>query len=97
VSSGRAVVLLLDSLDQLTAAHRAHSLTWLPRPLPANVHMVVSTLPYEHDLLDMLHVIVSSESQFVQVISVVLLLWHFAFSAFTCWLGGRKGIQPVKN
>jgi len=59
---------LLDSLDQLQAAHRAHSLTWLPRPLPPNVHMIVSTLPYEHDLLDTLRVIVASETQFVQVL-----------------------------
>jgi len=61
-------VLLLDSLDQLTAAHRAHSLTWLPRPLPPNVHMIVSTLPYEHDLLDTLRVIVASDAQFVQIL-----------------------------
>jgi len=68
VSVDRPVVLLLDSLDQLTAAHRAHSLTWLPRPLPPNVHLIVSTLPYEHDLLDTLRVLVSSESQFVQIL-----------------------------
>ena len=68
VSSDRPVVLFLDSLDQLTAAHRAHSLAWLPRPLPSRVHIVVSTLPYEHDLLDTLRVIVASESNFVQIL-----------------------------
>jgi len=66
-SSTRPVVLLMDSLDQLTSAHRAHSLAWLPRPLPPNVHMIVSTLPYEHDLLDTLRVIVSTENNFLQV------------------------------
>ena len=24
-------------------------------------------------------------------------LLRIAFSALTCWLGGRKGIRPVKN
>ena len=61
-------MLLLDSLDQLTSAHRAHSLSWLPRPLPPNVHMIVSTLPYEHDLLDTLRAVVSSEWNFVQIL-----------------------------
>jgi len=68
VSSHNPVVLLLDSLDQLTATHRAHSLTWLPRPLPPNVYIIVTTLPYEHDILDTLRVIVSSESNFVQIL-----------------------------
>ena len=68
VSSDRPVVLLLDSLDQLTTAHRAHSLSWLPRPLPHNVYMIVSTLPYEHDLLDTLRAVVTSGMNFVQIL-----------------------------
>jgi len=68
VSSDRRVVLLLDSLDQLASSHRAHSLTWLPRPLPPDVHVIVSTLPYEYDLLDTLRVLVSSENNFVQIL-----------------------------
>ena len=76
-------MLLLDSLDQLTAAHRAHSLAWLPRPLPHNVYIIVSTLPYEHDLLDTLRVIVLSEAQFVQI----LPLGHqLSVSLMTEWL-----------
>lgn len=83
VSTDRPVVLLLDSLDQLTAAHRAHSLTWLPRPLPPNVYVIVSTLPYEHDLLDTLRVIVASESQFIQILP---LGQQLSSSLMTEWL-----------
>ncbi|KAK3726964.1 hypothetical protein RRG08_004057, partial [Elysia crispata] len=39
------VVLLLDSLDQFDPSHDARHLTWLPAKLPANVKVIVSTLP----------------------------------------------------
>lgn len=38
------VVMLLDGLDQLSAEHQAHRLSWLPRTLPPHVYLVVSTL-----------------------------------------------------
>jgi len=64
----RPIVLFLDSLDQLTSAHRAHNLSWLPHQLPPNVHLVLSTLPYEHDLLDTLRVLITSEKNFIQIL-----------------------------
>ncbi|KAK3777081.1 hypothetical protein RRG08_008927 [Elysia crispata] len=39
------VVLFLDSLDQLEPSHDARRLRWLPLVLPANVKVIVSTLP----------------------------------------------------
>jgi hypothetical protein len=41
----RRVVLMLDAVNQLDPAHAAHSMTWLPDPLPANVRVVLSALP----------------------------------------------------
>jgi hypothetical protein len=39
----RPLILFLDALDQLSEAHGARRLTWLPRQLPENVRVVVST------------------------------------------------------
>jgi hypothetical protein len=41
----RPLIVVLDALDQLSGA--ARSLSWLPANLPANVRLVVSTLPGE--------------------------------------------------
>jgi len=43
-SKGRRIVILLDALDQLSAKEGAHGLGWLLDYLPANVHLVVSSL-----------------------------------------------------
>uniref|UniRef100_A0ABM0MB53 Uncharacterized protein LOC102806207 n=1 Tax=Saccoglossus kowalevskii TaxID=10224 RepID=A0ABM0MB53_SACKO len=39
------IVIFLDSLDQLNPHDGARQLTWLPRQLPPNVKLIVSTLP----------------------------------------------------
>ncbi|CAK4195625.1 unnamed protein product [Aphanomyces euteiches] len=43
----KPMVLLLDSLDQLSTADNAHHLGWLPQTLPAHCKLVVSTLDAE--------------------------------------------------
>jgi len=46
------VVIFLDSVDQLSKTYGAHQMTWLPRVLPKNVHIVVSMLSEDvHDCL----------------------------------------------
>ena len=42
-SADTPLILFLDSLDQLTAAHGARSLIWLPVQLPEHVSLIVST------------------------------------------------------
>jgi hypothetical protein len=42
-TADRPLILLLDALDQLSEAHGARSLTWLPRQLPEGVRVVIST------------------------------------------------------
>ena len=46
-TADRALIIFLDSLDQFSEAHNARSLTWLPKDLPENVKLVVSTRPGE--------------------------------------------------
>lgn len=41
------VILMLDSLDQLSADDGGLQLEWLPRSLPSDVFMILSTLPGE--------------------------------------------------
>lgn len=43
--TSRPVVLILDSLDQLPSEDGGRRLEWLPRNLPDNVFLVLSTLP----------------------------------------------------
>jgi len=42
-----SLIIFLDALDQLSAVDNARMLYWLPKELPANVQIVVSTLPGE--------------------------------------------------
>ena len=46
-SSSNPVVLVLDSLDQLSDDDAGRELDWLPKQLPDNVYMILSTLPGE--------------------------------------------------
>lgn len=51
----KPLILLLDSLDQLSAADGAHTLAWLPKDsIPENVYIIVSTLPEEYGILPLL-------------------------------------------
>jgi WD40 repeat protein len=47
IPEGRQMVLLLDALDQLSPTDNAHTLHWMPRELPAHVHVIVSALQRE--------------------------------------------------
>jgi len=51
-TKAQPLTMYLDALDQLSTAHNARALTWLPTRLPEHVHLVVSTLP--GDCLDVL-------------------------------------------
>ncbi|MDE3088288.1 MAG: DUF4062 domain-containing protein, partial [Chloroflexota bacterium] len=43
----KPLALFLDALDQLSNADNARNLIWLPADLPANVRLILSTLPGE--------------------------------------------------
>ena len=44
-SSSHPVVLVLDSLDQLSDDDGGRELEWVPKELPDNVYLILSTLP----------------------------------------------------
>ncbi len=46
VSKRRRVVLLLDAVNQMEPQGGAHTMTWLPSPLPPGVRIIISTAPY---------------------------------------------------
>ena len=44
-AENQPVVLVLESLDQLSIDDRGRQMDWSPRNLPSNVYAVLSTLP----------------------------------------------------
>ncbi|XP_052687210.1 NACHT domain- and WD repeat-containing protein 1-like isoform X2 [Crassostrea angulata] len=66
----KPVVILLDSLDQLSSTHNAYDLQWLPTTLPQNFKLVVSTLPREHGILDNLKAMLPDENCYVEIPSL---------------------------
>ena len=51
-NSNSKVILLLDSVDQLSSSDGAHSMKWLPQGLPSNVKVIVSVLDEKHNCLE---------------------------------------------
>ena len=43
-SANQHVVILIDAINQMDAAHNAHSMRWLPDTLPANARIIMTTL-----------------------------------------------------
>ena len=52
---GKRVVIMLDSIDQLSLVDGAHSMKWLPLFLPSNVRIVISMLPDQCTCLESMH------------------------------------------
>ena len=56
------MIILLDSLDQLSSENNAYKLNWLPRKLPPNVRFIVSTYTEATGLIGTLRLIFLSSS-----------------------------------
>ncbi|XP_022797421.1 NACHT domain- and WD repeat-containing protein 1-like isoform X3 [Stylophora pistillata] len=62
------LVVILDSLDQLSPLHGAWKLTWFPRKLPLHVKFIVSTLPdQEYKCFPVLKALFKNPKCFVSV------------------------------
>ncbi|KAL5018770.1 hypothetical protein ScPMuIL_004492 [Solemya velum] len=61
------VVVLLDSIDQLSSMHDAYLLKWMPTNLPTKVHFILSTLTDKHGILENARNIFKTESFYVAV------------------------------
>ncbi|KAM9330625.1 NACHT domain- and WD repeat-containing protein 1 [Gastrophryne carolinensis] len=68
--SSETLILFLDSLDQLSPSEGAHRLHWLPKECPANVHIVLSTLPNEWGILKTLKENISDTASYFEVQSL---------------------------
>ncbi|KAF3697888.1 NACHT and WD repeat domain-containing protein 2 [Channa argus] len=64
----RPLVIVLDSLEQLSDADEARKLWWLPINLPRTVRIVVSTLPNKHGILQKLRTLIHDEGYYVELI-----------------------------
>jgi hypothetical protein len=51
----KPIIIVFDSLDQLSGSDGAHQLAWLPAVLPPHVKFIVSTLPNMYSILDNLN------------------------------------------
>lgn len=63
----RPLVIILDSLDQLSSADGAYSLAWLPVTLPAHVKLIVSVVPDEHSILENLQIRIEDPENFLKI------------------------------
>ena len=65
--SKKNLCIFLDSVDQLSPSDGAHTLNWLPKSLPPNLHLVVSMLPEEHNCLTTLRSVLPFSECYVHV------------------------------
>ena len=61
------LLVLLDSVDQLSPTNNAHAMNWLPKHCPKFVKIVVSVLPDYYDILPTLRRSLPDESCYVEV------------------------------
>ncbi|CAF3573336.1 unnamed protein product [Adineta steineri] len=66
-TADKPLCMFFDSLDQLSSADGAHSMSWLPPTLPNHVKLVVSTLPGIFNILNTLRNIIDSRENFIQI------------------------------
>ena len=66
-TKSKPLVLILDSVDQLSPHDHAYNLNWLPVELPQGIYLVVSTLPHIHNCLKNMMKKLPDDSRFVEI------------------------------
>ena len=84
-SKEKPLIIILDSVDQLSDEDYAHGMLWLPSILPTNVHLIISMIPEVHNCLENTQIIVTEEECFVEVPP---LPRETASDILDLWLGG---------
>ncbi|XP_063409220.1 NACHT and WD repeat domain-containing protein 2-like isoform X1 [Mytilus trossulus] len=84
--SNKPLVILLDSLDQLSKEHAAHKLHWLPKKLPEDVKIVTSTYIESTDIIVLLKSLFSPDS----FILVPKLGEELSCKILKSWLDGKN-------
>ena len=85
VSSVKPLVLVLDSVDQLSATNNAYLMNWLPKKCPQFVKIVISVLPNYHDILPSLRRSLPIESSYIEV---PMLTIDMGKEILNAWLEG---------
>ena len=67
VNAVQPLVLILDSVDQLSTSDNAYLMNWLPKSCPPFVKIVISVIPNYHDILPNLRRSLPDESCYIQV------------------------------
>ncbi|XP_062618909.1 uncharacterized protein LOC134280509 [Saccostrea cucullata] len=63
----KPVIILLDSIDQLSGEYDAHSMKWLPMILPQNIKVIISTLPNEFGILHSMRALSQDSSYYLEI------------------------------
>jgi hypothetical protein len=63
----KPLYIFLDSLDQLSPANSAHTLTWIPVFLPENCKFVVTSLEGYFNIIETLMIMIEDKQQFIMV------------------------------
>jgi len=58
----KPILLFLDSIDQLSKDDNAYRARWLPRMLPLNVSLMISTLPKDYNILENIQTVLPLDS-----------------------------------
>ena len=67
VSAVKPLVLILDSVDQLSAANNAHLMNWLPKKCSQFVKIAISVLPNYYNILPNLRRSLPIDSSYIEV------------------------------
>ncbi|XP_053314331.1 NACHT and WD repeat domain-containing protein 2 [Spea bombifrons] len=65
----RPLIIILDSLEQLSDTDDARKLWWLPIHLPRTVRIIISTLPNKHGILQKLRCLIHNEDNYIELIT----------------------------
>jgi WD40 repeat protein len=61
------LLLLFDSVDQLSEVDGAHAMNWLPKSFPHNIHIVLSVLPSEYNCLHTLQSVLPFQECYLEI------------------------------
>ena len=87
LSPTESLVIILDSIDQLSTADGAHSMNWLPKMLPIGVRIIISMLPQEFNCLATIQSILPSEECYIRVDAMPV---STGIDILTAWLKKEK-------
>ena len=78
----KPLVILLDSIDQLSDDDYAHSMDWLPILLPPNTYLILSMVPQTKSCLDNAMLLINDPDRFTEVPE---LPRETACDILSCW------------